>query len=248
VLRYLRLGSIDGRDEELTGTLDVRNRVILALLPKARSFLEERLLTRPMSAGDVIFKQGAPITHVVFPHDGVISLMTDMDDGRNIKKASVGREGVLGFHVALGEGNAIATCLVQVPGYASWLTVADLQEALTRFACVRKAMLRYAMSVVAQALDSVACNSLHLADQRIARWLLQTHDRMSSDTFPLKQTALAQALGLRRATVSAACSRMLDQGTIRYSRGTVTIIDRAGIESIACECYGRVQKATQWWQ
>jgi CRP-like cAMP-binding protein len=214
------------------------------LRPAAQEFLAKRLITRQIFAGEVIFKEGAPITHAVFPHDGVVSLMSAMDGGKSVEKSSVGREGLLGFNLVLGSGNAISTSLVQIPGYASWLGLSDLQEALADFVCVRETMLRYAAALVTQALESVACKSLHSAEQRVARWLLEAHDRVLGDRFVLTQQALAQVLGLRRATVSEACSRLHELGAIDYTRGVVTIVDRAGLEGQSCRCHQRIREAS----
>ncbi len=224
-----------------SGTLPVRNRILTSLRPAAQDFISKRVRTRQFSAGEVIYQVGAPFTHAVFPHEGSLSLMAYMEDGRSVEKASIGLEGFLGFVLINGGGSAISTSIARVPGYASWLSIQDLDEALAEFICVRETMLRYAKALISQTMESVACNSLHSAEQRIARWLLHVHDRVQGDRFLLTQQAMAESLGLRRATVSDVCSQFQRAGLLHYTRGILTIVERAALESKACECYRRVR-------
>ncbi|WP_324617437.1 Crp/Fnr family transcriptional regulator [Microvirga alba] len=219
----------------------IRNRLILSLRPAALEFLQKRLITRSMSVGEVIYEEGAPFTHAVFPHEGVISLMSQMQSGRTVEKASIGYEGFVGFALILGGGNAVSRSTVRIAGYASWLAIEDLDEALAEFPCVSDVMLRYSKSLITQLLESVACNSLHTAQQRIARWLLHAHDRVQGDTFYITQEALSEVLGLRRATVSEAWSQLQHKGVISYSRGCITIHHRQMLEETACECFHRIR-------
>jgi CRP-like cAMP-binding protein len=223
------------------GDFGIRNQVLLSVRPEAQLFLQPRLVTRRLTLGQVLYEDGAPFTHAIFPHEGVVSLMAAMQDGRSVEKASIGREGFIGFALIMGGGDAISTSTVQVPGYASWLSVADLEEAIAAFPCVGEAMMRSAQSLITQLMESVACNSLHSAEHRVARWLLHAHDRVGGDSFQLTQAALSQVLGLRRATVNAVCARLMSEGAIRYARGDVTITDRAQLEGSSCECYGRIR-------
>ncbi|CCM76753.1 putative Transcriptional regulator, Crp/Fnr family [Rhizobium mesoamericanum STM3625] len=222
----------------------VRNRIVLALKPAAQDFIAARSLTRPVIAGEVIYEDGAPFTHAVFPHAGLISLMATMANSKTVEKTSVGHEGFLGFGLIMGGSGAFGRCVVQVPGYASWLSKADLDQALAEFQCVRETMLSYAKSLITQLMETVACNSLHSAEQRVIRWLLIAHDSVLGDNFDLTQQIVAEVLGLRRATVSAICSQLQSDGLLEYSRGVVTIVDRAGVEARACECLHNIQKAS----
>ncbi|MDR3474960.1 MAG: Crp/Fnr family transcriptional regulator [Devosia sp.] len=223
---------------------EIRNRILLVLRPAAQDFIGRRLTTREITAGEVIYEDGMPITHAVFPHEGVISLMARMENGRSVEKASVGLEGFLGFGLLMGGGAAFSRSVVTVPGYASWLSVADMDEALAEFVCVREAMLHYAKALIVQCMESVACNSLHSAEHRVTRWLLHAHDRVAGDRLVVTQQAISEILGLRRATVSGACSKLQKASIMGYSRGVVTILDRPALEQHACECYGRVRKAS----
>lgn len=221
--------------------LPLRNHVLCSLRPAAQDFIGSRLHTRTIAAGDVVFEEGELIEEVVFPHEGVISYMASMEGGRTVEKTSVGVEGYIGFSLLMGSTNAISRSIVQVPGYASWLRRADMEEAADRFECVRIAMLRYANFLIRQLMESVACNSLHTAEQRVARWLVQAHDRMTGDRFSITQQAVADALGLRRATVGQICSRFQSEELLTYSRGVVDVQDRAALEARSCECYRRIR-------
>ena len=107
---------------------EIRNRVVLQLRPAAREFFARRALTREISPGEVLYEEGTPFTHAVFPHEGVISLMAEMEDGKTVEKTSIGHEGFIGFSLLMGGSDAISRTVVQVPGYASWLSIEDLDE------------------------------------------------------------------------------------------------------------------------
>lgn len=227
--------------EKILGDFGLRNKVIQALRPDAISFLEERAVLRRLSPGQVLHREGDKLTHAIFPHEGVISLMSEMQDGRSAEKASVGNEGFVGIWCILGGGDNLSTAIVQVGGYASWISINDLDDAYAHYPCVGAAMMQYAKMLTVQLMESVACNTLHGAEQRISRWLLSAHDRVSSDTLQLTQQAVSEVLGLRRATVNSACKALMDRGAITYSRGTVTITDRGLLEAAACECSSRIR-------
>lgn len=221
----------------------MRNRIIASLRPVAQEFIIERVHTRQTSAGEVLYEEGGTLEHAVFPHSGLVSLMAEMDNGRSVEKTAIGPEGFLGFVLIMGGSNAISRTVVRVPGHASWLPIADLNEALERFQCVRETMLRYARSLITQLMETVACNSLHSAEQRVIRWLLHAHDSVGKGRFALTQQAVAEALGLRRATVSEICSQLQGAGLLDYSRGDVSILERQAMEARACECFHRICRA-----
>lgn len=223
---------------------EIQNRVIQFTRPQAQDFLAPRMETRKIAAGEVLYEVGASFTHAIFPHVGVVSLMSRMSGGRSVEKTSIGREGFVGFPVIMGGKNAVSRTIVQVSGHASWLSISDLDEAMGRFECIRKIMLSYAQSLIVQVMHSVACNSLHTASQRVARWLLHAHDRVTEDNFHITQEAISEALGLRRATVSEVCSELSRDDIIQYSRGSLVIVDRTQLERRACECYGYVHAAS----
>jgi len=219
------------------------NRVIRSTRLVAQEFLAERWETRPLELGEVLYEEGQTFTHAVFPHTGVLSLLAATPDGKSLEKASIGNEGFLGFTYLMGASGAISRTVVQVPGYASWVSMDDLDEAMERFVCVREAMLRYSVALISQLMETVYCNSTHTAEQRISRWLLQAHDRMEQQPFMLTQESLGLALGLRRATVSETWSSLMRSAAISYSRGSVAVLDRKVLRDHACDCYDRITAA-----
>ena len=191
---------------------EIRNLLLNSLRPAAQDWVGIRFVTRRIEAGEMIYEEGAPFTHAVFPHEGRLSLMAVMDSGRSVEKTSIGNEGFLGFALVLGGGNVISRPIVRVPGYASWLPITDLDEAIAEFECVSQAMLRYAKALIVQLMESVACNSLHTSDQRVARWLLHALDSVPGNSLEVTQQAIAESLGFRRATVNQICTTLQEKG------------------------------------
>lgn len=218
----------------------MQNRVILNMRPAAQDFIAQRMIVRPLEPGMILYENSQPFTHAIFPHSGIISLLARMEDGRSVEKTSIGREGFLGFTYLMGGKDSVSQTVVQVPGYASWLPIEDLDAAMEEFKCVRTAMLSYSKALIVQLMETVACNTLHTAEQRVARWLLHADDRMTEKRFALTQESLSRVLGLRRATVSEAYTALSKSGAISYSRGMIEILDRSVLRSHACECYDRI--------
>ncbi|MFD1327238.1 Crp/Fnr family transcriptional regulator [Mycoplana ramosa] len=220
------------------------NNVLAALGADARNFIADHSEMREMNTGDVIFANGARVTHLVFPVEGVVSFIAELAGDKCVEKVSIGREGFLGFARIMESDTSLGTSVVQVPGRALWLPTSDFDQALLRFSGVRETMLRYAKSLMMQLMESVACSCLHTAEQRVSRWLLQAHDRVSGDEFQVTQEAISRLLALRRATVNAACSELMNAGAITYNRGRITVRDRKILHDRCCPCYDRIRSAT----
>jgi CRP-like cAMP-binding protein len=191
---------------------------------------------------DVIYAIGEPIEHVLFPADAVISLISVMQDGRSVEVGTVGREGFVGVPVLLQGGftsEHMAFC--QIAGDVVRIGVGDFQRLLGEVPTLRTMLHRYTLALLAQIAQASACNRLHPLQQRCARWLLMTHDRVGRDEFPLTQEFLAQMLGTRRAGVNEAQQALAAAGVISYARGHVTVLDREGLERRACECYALIR-------
>ena len=220
-----------------------RNRLLAALPDYAFAFLEPRLSLATLSHGEVVLEPGETIRDAIFPHDCVLSVITTMSDGRGAETATTGNEGCIGFASSLGDRRVIDRCVVQIGGTASRLPLHWLDQAVERYPAVRDLQMRFLKALLAHTFRSVACTSLHTADHRCVRWLLTAHDRVRGDTFPLKQDDLARILGVRRSTVGQTCAQLQEDGIIRYSRGTMTILDRPRLEERACECYGAIRRS-----
>ncbi len=207
---------------------------------RARLAAHMELVTlRPRS---VLSEAGARLRYAYFPHGGVICLMAAMRKGI-AETATIGAEGFIGFEALLGGSTASQRVLVQVGGTASRLPMAVLQTAVRRNRRLERLLLGYVRFFLVQVLQSVACNGLHSVRQRSARWLLMAHDRAGSDTFGLTHQFLAEMLGIHRPSVTLVARALQKAGLIRYSRGTIAIVDRKGLEKAACECYAIVRKA-----
>lgn len=178
-----------------------------------------------------------PIEHAYFPIDGVASLVLTMRDGSGVEVGTIGNEGLVGIPIILGVPQAPSTVYVQVPGIAlemdARLFRAELEHSLT----LRTIALGYVHAFFNQVAQSAACAHLHQLEQRCARWLLMTRDRMPSDEFLLTQEFLGMMLGVRRSSVSQAMKTLQEAGIVRYRRGHVTILDLKALQELACECY-----------
>jgi CRP-like cAMP-binding protein len=189
--------------------------------------------------GAVLYEPDGPLPHVYFPHTGVASIIRIMADGRRVEVGTTGHEGMVGLPVFLGAETTPFQCVIQIPGSSWRMRATALHDLASRSVVLRAILQRYTQYLYDQAAHLVACNRLHSIDERCARWLLMTHDRVSpASRFALTQEFLAVMLGVRRASVSVAAESLQRDGRIRYHRGSITVVDRAGLESASCECYG----------
>ena len=183
-----------------------------------------------------------PSKYVYFPLSGVISVHTRMREGVAVEIATIGREGMTGLEIFLGGDHTPASVFCQVPGRAARIGADAFREVVRDSVPLTTLLLRYTLTRLTQLAQSAVCNRIHSIEERCARWLLMTHDGVSGDRFELTQEFLAEMLGTRRAGVSIAAGVLQRAGFIRYSRGRVEVVDRAGLESAACECYGVIAR------
>jgi CRP-like cAMP-binding protein len=188
-----------------------------------------------------VYEPGKPITDVYFPVSSVYSMVGIADGRVQVEVATIGREGMAGLPVFLGRSASPHASFCQVGGLTARLPADALRQALSNGAALHGLLGRFAQATMVQIGQNVVCNSTHRLEQRAARWLLATHDRVWRDEFPLTQDFLAQMLGTTRPTVSVTARRLQSQGLIRYSRGWLTITDRPGLEQASCDCYGIVK-------
>jgi CRP-like cAMP-binding protein len=217
------------------------NRLIAALPRETLDRLTPEMETVPLRVRDVLHHVGRLVEHVYMPHSGMGSIVTKLKGGINIEAATIGNEGLLGVAYVLGDALATEETMVQLPGEATRLRVRVLRAEFDRDEVLRTLLLRYSQLLMGQIAQGSACNRLHPIEGRCARWLLSTHDRVEGDEFPLTQEFLAMMLGVRRAGVSVAQHKLQQDGLIRYTRGNVTILDRAGLKAVSCECHVVVQ-------
>ena len=216
-----------------------KNRLLAALPADNFRRLSPFLETVPIRLKQVLHKSGEPVRRVYFLNGGVASITTALADGTTVEAATVGDEGMLGVEAFLS-ANAIAPgeTLIQVPDTdAETMNVEDFRREIERQAAFRELIGRYTQVVIAQMMQSTACNALHHVQQRCARWLLMTHDRMHEQDFALSHEFLAVMLGVQRPTVSVVAATLQHAGLIRYTHGRVTVTNRKGLEAASCECY-----------
>lgn len=216
---------------------------LLAILPSeeyARLLPYLETVTLPLK--QVLYESKNLIEHVYFPNHGVISLLTILDDGTAAEVGLVGNEGMVGLSIFLGADTAFLRSIVQVPGDALRMRADVFKKLINPVTLLHGLLQRYTRTLMIQFAQSAACNNYHSVEQRCCRWLLMTHDCVESDEFPLTQQFLSQMLGVRRASVTVAASKLQRAGLIHYNHGNITILNRKGLESHACECYGIVKQ------
>lgn len=223
---------------------DPRRNALLARLPADEyERVTARLALFTPQIRYQVYRQEGQLDHVYFPLDAVFSLVTTTGDG-TVEVATIGNEGILGLPAYLGSASSPDDVFCQIPGRALSMPITDLRQLLTG-GDVCWLLRLHTQATFIQMSQNIACNQLHSAAQRAARWLLMTHDRAAADEFTLTHEFLAQMLGVRRATVTDTAGHLRARGLIDYRRGRITILSRAALESAACECYRRVRDKTE---
>lgn len=218
------------------------NRLLQAMPPSELKKLDGQLEVLDMEIRHRVFDPDRPPEYVYFPLSGVISIHKRLREGVAVEIATIGCEGMVGIEIFLGGGQTPASAFCQVPGQTARLPADFFRRVARESAAITDLLLRYTQATLTQVAQSSACNRVHSIEERCARWLLMTHDRVPGDQFVLTQEFLGEMLGVRRPSVSVAASILQRAGLIRYSRGRVEIVDRAGLESAACECYAVVAR------
>jgi CRP-like cAMP-binding protein len=215
----------------------IKNRLLAALPPEELALLIRHLEPVTLPKKEILFEVGAPLSHVYFIDEGLASVITTMEDGGSSEVGMVGREGLVGVSALLGGRRSAQHVVMQLPGRGHRIPAQRCKSVFEESREVRAAVLRFTEDLLNLSSQTAGCNRLHSIEQRSARWLLMASDRIGSNFLPLTQEFLAAMLGVRRSGVSEAASELQRSGLIRYQRGRITIVDRAGLESIACECY-----------
>ncbi|MBE9035081.1 Crp/Fnr family transcriptional regulator [aff. Roholtiella sp. LEGE 12411] len=215
---------------------------LLAALPTSEY---ERLIPHlkfvELSFNQIIYEAGEPITHVYFPNQSMISIVTIMEDGSTVEAGIVSNEGMVGIPVILGGDTTTTTAMVQVADGAMRMDADVLKTEFNRGGALQSLLLRYVQAQYTELAQGVACNRLHTLEERLARWLLTITDRLESVDFLLTQELIAQMLGVRRSGVTVAASTLSRAGIIRYNRGRISILNRETLEATSCECYRVIQ-------
>ncbi|HKU68035.1 MAG TPA: Crp/Fnr family transcriptional regulator [Candidatus Baltobacteraceae bacterium] len=213
------------------------NQVLAELPASSRDAITARLNCETMRPWQLVRNEHEPIDRVYFPIDGVISVVSLMEDGAVAESYTVGRDGMAGSETVWGDERLIFRMICQIPGEFCWIDAREFKAIAHRDPAVMKIVHAYAHCIMALTGRSGACNLLHPVVERCARWLLLCHDRVGKETFELTQEILATMLGVHRPAVSIAAGTLQKAGLITYTRGRITIADRAMLEDASCECY-----------
>jgi CRP-like cAMP-binding protein len=219
-----------------------RNRLLATFSPADRAMLEQSSEIVELRRGETLIEAGGEVTASYFPCTGsMVSKILLLQDGRTVEVATIGNEGAVGGIVSCGTAPAFARALVQIAGFAVRIDIRDLETLKSRSPHVRTLFCRYSDALLAQVMQSVACNAFHVIEARFCRWLLTVHDRVGLEDIPLTQEDFAQMLGVQRTTVTAIARSLQTKGLISHKRGSISILDRPAMEKASCECYRDVK-------
>ena len=217
---------------------------LLAALPTAEfEPLAAHLELVPMRLGEMLYEPGRQLQHAYFPTTAIVSLHYVMESGASTETAGVGNEGMVGISLLMGGGDTTpSSAVVQIAGHAYRLEPRLLKQEFNRAGLIQRLLLRYTQALMTQISQTAVCNRHHSVEQQLSRWLLSTLDREPSRELVMTQELIASMLGVRRESIGVAAGKLQHAGFIRYRRGHISVIDRRGLETHACECYAVVKK------
>lgn len=219
-----------------------RNRILTALSDEEYARLAPRLERVALELKRVLVDVDRPIEHVYFPENCVVSIVSVMADGTAVETATVGWEGMVGLPLFHGTDSTAAQAFCQIQGEALRMDARTFRAEIARNGTLTRMLHRYSQALLTLVGQSSACNRVHTMEERLARWLLHSVDRVGVETFPLTHQFMSQMLGVRRATVTVAAGALQRAGLIEYVMGKIRVLDRPGLESAACECYGIITR------
>jgi CRP-like cAMP-binding protein len=218
------------------------NHLLASLPPNIHRSWLPQLESIDMPLGEVLYESGVTLGHVYFPTTAIVSLLYVMEDGASAEIAVVGNEGIVGISLFMGGESTPSRAVVQSAGRGYRLKAQALKDEFNRAGPVLHLLLRYTQALITQMGQTAVCNRHHSLDQQLCRWLLLSLDRLHGDELVMTQELIANMLGVRREGVTEAALKLQTAGMIRYARGRITVLDRAGLESRTCECYAVVKK------
>ncbi len=200
------------------------------------------LETVPLRLGQVLYESGTTLTHVYFPTTSIVSLLYLTENGESAEIAVVGNEGIVGIALFMGGESTTSRAVVQSGGNAIRLKAQSLKDEFNLSGPVLHLLLRYTQALITQMAQTAVCNRHHTLDQQLCRWLLLSLDRLRGEDLVMTQELIADMLGVRREGVTESALKLQRAGLIRYARGHISVLDRAGLESRTCECYAVVKR------
>jgi CRP-like cAMP-binding protein len=218
-----------------------QNHLLAALSPDVQGRLFPHLELTELPLRSLLYESGRPMRHVYFPTDSIISMQYLLESGASTALSVVGNEGLLGVNLLMGGKSTPIRSVVQGAGHAYRLSRARVKEEFSRHGEMLALMLRYTQALMTQIAQTAICNRRHSLQQQLCRWLLLSLDRLPTSRMHMTQELIASILGVRREGVSDAAGRLKAAGYIQYSRGEISVLDRAGLEGLSCECYAAVR-------
>ena len=218
-----------------------RNRLLRLLPDDEFARLEKRSEIVTVKTKDLVWESDGPITHVFFPDDAIVSLVTQMKDGSGVEAMTIGNDGFAGLAVFHGLESTQCLACGQITGRARRMATPEFRRLVGDCPELTRILHQYSHLVFEIVSQAAACNRLHVIEQRCARWLLMSEDRVGRPKFDLTQEFLAEMLGVRRPGVTVAMGILEKQGLITHGRGNITVIDRPGLERASCECYSKIK-------
>jgi len=230
------------------GNGKIGNLILLSLPPKESAQLLPELEFMRLNLHHVMHEATEVIRSAYFMNNGMASVLTVQPDGRSVEVGLIGKEGFVGLPIIFGFKTSPLRVITQADGTAYRVDVPTLKKLLPTCPQLEKQLQRFSMILAMQSTQLAACNRLHDVEERLARWLMMSNDRIGSETMPLTQEFLGQMLGARRASVSVAAATLQKAGMIAYTRGNVTILDKRQLMDAACDCYEIIRKLQTGWQ
>jgi CRP-like cAMP-binding protein len=226
----------------------IQNRLLLNLPRKESDFVFSKLVFLDLRLNDLLQEAEKQIKYCYFPNTAMASILNVMNDGKSVEVGLAGWEGFVGMPLVVGFRSSASRAVTQAQGTAFRINADDMRQALRHCPQLMISLMRYSQEATMEVTQIAACNRLHEVEERLARWLLMSQDRIGSDKLPLTQEFLSQMLGSRRASVTVAAGALQKAGLIHYTRGHVSILNREALESASCECYQVIQHQLDRWR
>jgi CRP-like cAMP-binding protein len=229
----------------MAGTPDLQqNRILARLSLEERNHLFPHLQLVALPLGKILYESGDLLRHVYFPVECIVSLLYVMENGASAEISVVGNDGLIGVSLFMGGETTPSRAIVQSAGHAYRLAGQRLKEEFHRNGGLQISLLRYTQALITQMSQTAVCNRHHTVDQQLCRWLLLSLDRLPDNRLTMTQELIANMLGVRREGVTEAAGKLQKLGVIQYTRGQITVLDRAQLEQLSCECYAVVKRET----
>ena len=215
----------------------LKNHLLASLPEDDFARIQSKLEPVSFKLGIPLYESGDRLEYAYFPTTAIVSMLYIMENGSTAEIGVVGNDGVLGMALFMGGDTTTSRAIIQSAGECFKMTAKDLKEEFARGGAFQNLLLRYIQALMTQISQTAVCNRLHSVEQQLCRWLLLSHDRLDSDKLVMTHDLISNMLGVRREGITRAAQKLSERGLIKNTRGTITLIDRQGLEGAVCECY-----------